>query len=203
MPQQVSISVNNNLLEFYRKPDLFDEKMNKRTAYEMGQACGMDSWLKTAPPPTNPRQTRLRKHYICAKKVHFATAMMMNAIIKRCKDTFETTRPLLIDAFCDEHSIMSEMVDNSDDIEFNLTTLDKGNETPEVGRFDYVAIAVAVKDGSLKGVRTTHKSEDAYLAKCNYHKKMLDGLDILRPALNYTTLEGYVGWRCGREDDYV
>jgi hypothetical protein len=197
MPQEVSISVNNNILEYYRKPDLFDEKMNKRTAYELGQACGMDIWLKTTPPPTNPRQARLRKHYICAKKVHFATAMMMNAVIKRSKDTFETTRPLLIDAFCDEQSIMSEMVDNSDDIEFNLTTLDKGVATP------------VWKDSTLddllnlKGVRKTHKSEDAYLAKCNYHKKMLDGLDILRPALNYTTLEGYVGWRWRREDDYV
>jgi hypothetical protein len=185
--RQVNLIIPQTVHHYYNNPEEFNAQMMKKISYELQMSCSMNAWLKSEPVPTNPRETRLRQHYVCSKKVHFATAMMMNALVKRSKDTYETTRPLLMEAFCDEQDAMSEMVDNSDEIQFNLTKLNAG-VTEETVRLN-------ISEREVKGVRTTHKSEDAYLAKCNYHKALLNSLDNIRPSLHHPTFNDYLNWR--------
>ena len=70
------------------------------------------------------------------------------------------------------------MVENNDQLEFNLTVLDR-----PIMEADSLA-----SPGELSGSRTDSSAESAYIAKCNYNKKLLESFDVFRVPLRHETL---------------
>ena len=180
MSRYMEISIPSRINDYYKDDVGFKNGLTGQLAYEVRMAEAMGEYVKSHPAKT-PYETRFNQYLTTSRKVHFASAMCMNAIMSNCSKTYERVRPLLMDAFCENQSDMSEMVENNDPLEFNLTQVDR----PLVAS-DSVAYA------KLGGKRTPTKSENAYIAKSNYHKKLLEGFDQFRVALRHKTLNEYL-----------
>jgi hypothetical protein len=161
MSRYMEISIPSRINDYYKDDVVFKNGLTGQLAYEVRMAEAMGEYVKSHPAKT-PYETRFNQYLTTSRKVHFASAMCMNAIMSNCSKTYERVRPLLMDAFCENQSDMSEMVENNDPLEFNLTQVDR---------------PLVASDS---------------VAKSNYHKKLLEGFDKFRVALRHKTLNEYL-----------
>lgn len=175
------ISIPRCINNYYKDDFEFKTNVTGQFAYEIRMAGAMGQYVKSNPAKT-PYETRYNQYLTSSRKVHFASGMCMNAIISNCSKTYERVRPLLLDAFCENQNDMSEMVENNDPLEFNLATVDRPLLPSDGVEYWY----------NLRGKKIHSKSENAYIAKSNYHKRLLEGFDKFRVALRHKTLNEYL-----------